>query len=203
VGVTDPRPGAVTDIAAADDATVADLLARAFWDDPLFRWLLPGERWRYARMCRFFRAEVGSVRRRGRVLTTPDLEGAALWAAPGRWRSPPTDVFRYGPGLALSLGFRLPEVARAMGAVEQRHPAEPHWYLATLGTDPNRQGRGVAGRLLAEVLDQCDEGGLPAYLEASRWENVAFYRRFRFAETDEIALTSDGPRIWPMWRDPA
>jgi len=86
--------------------------------------------------------------------------------------------------------------------VERRRPRGPHWYLATLGTDPPRQGRGVGSALLCDVLRRCDEEGLLAYLESSKERNVAFYRRHRFEVTGEIQVPGGGPRLWLMGREP-
>lgn len=81
-------------------------------------------------------------------------------------------------------------------------PRQPHWYLATLGTAPERQGRGVGSTLLATVLDRLDEEGLPAYLESSKERNVAFYARHRFEVVRELVVPHGGPRLWLMWREP-
>lgn len=196
-----PQSEAVA-IDPADDRTMADVLARAFWDDPVFEWLFPKESSRYAHAARFFRAEIRAVRRRGRVLTTPDLSGAGLWAEPGRWQNQPRDLLTAGPGLALGLGRRLPGAMRVLSTIERAHPRERHWYLAVLGTDPNRQGRGVGSTLIGSVLQTCDEEGLPAYLESSKESNVPFYRRHGFEVTDELSFPGSGPTFWLMWRDP-
>ena len=36
------------------------------------------------------------------------------------------------------------------------HPAEPHWYLAFIGIEPDRQGQGLGEKLLAPVLKTAD-----------------------------------------------
>jgi ribosomal protein S18 acetylase RimI-like enzyme len=74
-------------------------------------------------------------------------------------------------------------------------------YLSVLGTDPAAQGRGIGSALLAPVLRQCDEDGVPAYLESSKERNVAFYARHGFRVREELALPR-GPQMWLMWRDP-
>ncbi len=85
--------------------------------------------------------------------------------------------------------------------IDARHPTSPHMYLAVLGTDPSAQGRGIGSALLAPVLRQCDEDGVPAYLESSKERNVAFYARHGFRVREELPLPR-GPRMWLMWREP-
>lgn len=196
-----PGPDAIV-LDPSDDRTISDVLARAFWDDPVFTWLLPKESSRYAHAERFFRSEIRALRRRGQVLTTPDLSGAGLWAEPGRWQNSPRDLLTAGPRLAFSLGRRVPGAMRVLSTIERAHPQERHWYLAVLGTDPNRRGRGVGSTLIESVLATCDAEGLPAYLESSKESNIPFYRRHGFEVTDELSFPGTGPTFWLMWRDP-
>jgi ribosomal protein S18 acetylase RimI-like enzyme len=85
--------------------------------------------------------------------------------------------------------------------VDLARPREAHWYLATLGTDPDRQGQGVGSALLRKVLERADLEGLPAYLESSKERNLAFYGRHGFEVTGEIHTPGGGPTLWLMWRE--
>jgi GNAT superfamily N-acetyltransferase len=186
------------------EATTADIgalsraLARAFEDDPVMSWLYPG----LHRMERFMGGyELKLHLPHGSVYTTDDIAGGAIWAPPGKWRTSGLDVLRVAPGLLRITGSRLRRALGTMRAVESKHPAEPHWYLAVLGTEPTHQGKGVGGALMAPMLERCDREGMPAYLESSKESNIPFYKRFGFAVTGEIQLPK-GPKVWPMWRDP-
>jgi ribosomal protein S18 acetylase RimI-like enzyme len=77
-----------------------------------------------------------------------------------------------------------------------------HWYLATLGVDPPRQGQGIGGALLRPVLAQADGEGLFCYLETEKEENVRFYRRHGFEVAAEHDLPNGGPHFWTMKRKP-
>ena len=55
-------------------------------------------------------------------------------------------------------------VALGWEKLEYKHPREPHFYLAVLGTEPAAQGRGLGSSVLSGVLDQCDRDGVPAVL---------------------------------------
>jgi GNAT superfamily N-acetyltransferase len=89
-----------------------------------------------------------------------------------------------------------------LAAVEHVHPTPPHYYLAVLGTRPDRQGMGIGSSLLRPVLDRCDAEGVGAYLESSKERNVPFYRRHGFEVTTALRLPGGGPTVWPMWRSP-
>ena len=80
-----------------------------------------------------------------------------------------------------------------LNLINSMHPSEPHWYLATLGTDPDFQGKGIGSSLLRPVLDHCDAEGWPAYLESSKERNIPFYFRHGFTVVREVPLPVAGP----------
>ncbi|MDQ1375941.1 MAG: hypothetical protein QOE07_579 [Acidimicrobiaceae bacterium] len=190
--------------ASPDDARpLGATLARAFADDPVMRWLLPSARARTLRLPRLFAMELRYLYAPyDEVYTTRDLDGAALWAPPGEWRTPPANLVRALPRLVWTLRGHMPAAVQCVSAIERLHPREAHWYLAVVGTDPARQRHGVGSALLAPVLERCDRDFVPAYLESSREDNVAFYQRLGFEVTGAVDLPGGGPRVWPMWREP-
>ncbi|MCC5952211.1 MAG: GNAT family N-acetyltransferase [Acidimicrobiia bacterium] len=192
----------VVDLAPNAEVWAAGLLAAAFHDDPFMSWLLPQPTSRAHRARRLFSWEVVHARRCGRSLVADDGAGCALWFAPGQWRSRGLDAARE---MVVGAGSVPPNRWRAavsgMGRVERAHPREPHWYLATVGTDPARRGTGAGRKLIHAGLALADRDGVGAYLESSNVVNLPYYERFGFAVTEEITLP-DGPTLWGMWRDP-
>lgn len=184
----------------ADEHWLADVFARAFWDDPVFTWLHPEPRTRYTALRRFFSAELASGRKHGRTVTTTDLAAVAHWARPGHWKSTPLQTARMMPA-ALLMSSRPKAGLTLMTTMERAHPTEPHWYLATVGSDPCRRGTGAGRAVIDAVLADCDRDGIPAYLESSKPENVPYYERFGFKVTSEVSVL-DSPTLALMWRDP-
>ncbi|HEX8743680.1 MAG TPA: GNAT family N-acetyltransferase [Thermoleophilaceae bacterium] len=180
---------------------VARSLARAFEDDPVMEWFFPAERGRVGRIERVFRMRVRGLLAQDEVYTTADHAGTAVWAQPGRWEMSPREGLGFVLRMLPLVRTRLPLLARGWGAIDRLHPAEPHWYLAILGTEPGARGRGVGSALMQPVLEDCDRLGVGAYLESSKESNLGFYARHGFRVTGELDLP-DGPRVWPMWRDP-
>jgi len=92
-----------------DARPLAAVLARAFLDDPLMRFILPDEGARRRRLPRLFRISLGlQYLPTGEVYTTSDRAGASLWSPPGRWRAPPSIVIpppsmTYKPGLKVTV----------------------------------------------------------------------------------------------------
>jgi GNAT superfamily N-acetyltransferase len=193
-------PESVRPALPEDYGPLAEVLARAFYDDPVTSWFYPnaGRRMRHAR--RFFEIRLRQLAIHGLTYTTLDRRGAALWAPPGQWRESLRQSLMQLPMLPVLLP-RIVRATQAVREIERRHPAQPHYYLSVLGTDPEQQGGGVGSALLAPVLRRCDETQMPAYLESSKESNVSFYARHGFAVTELIELPG-GPPLWLMWREP-
>jgi ribosomal protein S18 acetylase RimI-like enzyme len=198
-----PLPHAVRRVEPGDVEALVEVLARAFDDDPVPQWLFRGDRRRRRGLRTFFSIQLRhTYLERGEVFTTQDLAGAALWSPPGRSRPGWRDLVRLVPVMPYltGLGRDTPEAARLLSAVDAARPEHPHWYLATLGTDPERQRTGVGSALLRFVLEGVDAEGLPAYLESSKESNLAFYGQHGFEVTGEIHTPRGGPTLWLMWR---
>lgn len=199
-------PNEVRSAQKADIAALAGVLARAFHDDPVSMWLLPDARSREARLPRMFAALTRHHHLRGGGVEVASvggpIGGVALWDPPGRWRPSRRTELLAMPAMIVAFGTRL-GVGRDLTELMQRdHPEEPHWYLATIGSDPTMRGRGLGRDLMRSRLDRCDAEHSPAYLESSKAENVPYYERFGFQVTGEVTLPRGGPTLWRMWRNP-
>ena len=184
-----------------DIPVMGKMLARAFHHDPIVDWVFRDERRRPKYTRRFFAGRASVLNPQNEIYTVDGVAGAAMWARPDEWRDPPLKAFKELAILTPGVGLRAAQVMRGLIQVESRHPKDPHWYLAVLGTEPARQGEGLGSALLRQVLDDCDRDEVPAYLETGTERNVAFYTRHGFKVRDEFRLPK-GPPIWLMWRDP-
>src|SRR4051794_41190526 len=111
--------------ATGDDvAPLAELLGRAFCDDPLNRHLVPDDGRRAKVLPGGFADQLRHVfLPKGTVLTTPDRAGAALWLGPGA-RLSLGEQLRMVPGMVRLFGLRgLAGAGRAPGGGER--PASP------------------------------------------------------------------------------
>jgi GNAT superfamily N-acetyltransferase len=187
----------------ADVATLVEGLVRAFDDDPVANFMFAGDHRRRRGLHSFFTSQLGrQYLPGGQVYTTEDRAGAAIWGAPDRQRNGLAELLQLLPTAPYLASTRMHRALRLLFQVDSLHPKEPHWYLATLGTVPERQGGGVGGALLQPVLDRADEEGMPAYLESSKERNVSFYARFGFEVVDELRSVPGAPPMWRMWREP-
>jgi ribosomal protein S18 acetylase RimI-like enzyme len=182
---------------------VREALAAAFFDDPVATWTTPSDRHRPGVLRHFFGQYFDMRVGDETVYVDEELDGAAIWAMPRRWKSSPIEDLRIARAFAHPRHWRrAPRVARGLLGLEAEHPHKPpHFYLAALGVRPEMQGRGLGSRLLEPVLRICDSDGFGAYLESSKESNIAFYGRHGFRVTKELRMPR-GPLMWAMWRDP-
>ncbi len=178
---------------AEDIPRLKAVLAEAFFEDPVFGWLMPEEGKRRARLRRYFAIELRHMALpRGQVWTRSDLTGAALSTPPGAWRVPPHATLLEGG----AFGIHLLRAARLGSAMEWRHAREvrgPHYYVRDIGVLPQMQGRGLGGALMGPTLERCDRKGLPAYIEASSERSAALYERLGFRLTGELRVAGSPP----------
>ncbi|HXA34449.1 MAG TPA: GNAT family N-acetyltransferase [Acidimicrobiales bacterium] len=193
----------VRTVTAADVPAVVDVLGRSFDDDPVSRFTFSGDLRRRRGLRSFFRAQiVHQYLPYHQVFTTDDLGGAAVWGPPNRPRQGYRELLQLLPTLPYIVGKHMMKTLQLLAAIDALHPKEPHWYLATLGTEPTRQGQGIGSALLASTLAQVDREGMPAYLESSKERNVPLYARYGFEVIDEFHGPGDAPTLWRMWREP-
>jgi len=194
-----PDAAAPREARPSDLGPAADALAAAFADYPFTRHTIAadGHRERVRRAQRMYLERVGLPHGRVWVCGDGDVDAAAVWTTPA------TDVrlFAELAPLAREIAGDRAAASEAAALVLQPHrPAEPVWFLATVGVRPERQGRGLGWSVLVPGLRAADAEGLPCFLETSAEANVRFYRRLGFEVAAEVDLPDGGPRTWAMRR---
>lgn len=179
---------------------LAGLLAEAFEDDPMQRWLFPNDHYRQRRLRRFYELDVRH-RLEGRcAIDLAGSVGVAFWHPPGDGATVPVRAaVRLAPAF-LSVAAHHPLAAlRCLAAVAEHRPAEPHWYLSHLAVTPAAQGRGIGARLLYGGVSRAVAGGVGVHLETANPANLGFYRSHGFREVGVVEVR-DAPPVWLLWR---
>lgn len=200
------------ELKAAQSAQAAEVLARAFFTDPMFTYVCPEPELRARILPAIQLPMVRYGLLYGKVFTTPGLEAAAIWLQPGETDMKYWRMFRSG---MFSIPFRIPwksfsrlvSIEKPAEEIRKKAISGRYWYLAVLGVDPAYQGKGIGGVLIEPALSEADRAGLPCYLETMNEANLAFYRKSGFASAGEAEVSSIGRRkdtvqIWGMVRQP-
>ncbi|NLU69843.1 GNAT family N-acetyltransferase [Streptomyces sp. HNM0574] len=164
----------------------------------MMRWFFPAEADRQAGLARYFTTMfTGLYLRHGLCERTGGA--AAFWVPPQAREAAVPDAETAG-ALQDILGDRAPLFRAAVEAAGAHTPAEPHWYLALLGADPDVRGRGHGAALLRSGLARADAAALPVHLESSKPANIPVYTHFGFTVLGEFPLPGGGPPLWAMRR---
>ncbi len=203
----------------------SQVLARAFFDEPLMVYYLPDTSIRQQTLPIFMWILVRYSLAYGEVWTNPELDGVACWLPPGNIKLGAWGLLRaslgvfplrlllpvfrgVGPDGPEAIPLRrkwqfLTKLDRTEKEIDRIHDevvSGPHWYLMTLGVEPARQGQGIGSRLIAPVLQRAQDASLPCYLETMTELDVAFYRKNGFRVAREVDLSADEVHLWAMIR---
>jgi ribosomal protein S18 acetylase RimI-like enzyme len=196
------RPGQV--------GAAAEVLARSFLVEPVYRHLLPDHDRALRALRHFLAAPLRDAISFGTAYVATEGEapiGASAWLPPGAYPWGPMRKLRAMPAMlraALAAPSALPGLMRLGANVEREFPERPVWYLQVVGVDPGSQGRRVGTGLVEPGLARADADRCPCYLETSRPENLRFYERLGFrVGRGDVELLPGGPTHWTMWRTPA
>jgi GNAT superfamily N-acetyltransferase len=196
----------VVTISQVRKATSVDLprlvesIGLAFAGDPLTGWLAGGgDVLQVSR--RFFEAEYSAAERFHLIYTDENCAGAAIWLPPGKQFGLRDTLVqaRYLAGIIRLTRQALAQI-RLFLTLEKVRPRTPHFYLRLLGVRPELQGQGLGSALMQPVLTQCDELGMPAYLETETEANVCYYEKKGFRVLREIPVQPGALTMWTMWR---
>lgn len=171
----------------------ARVLARAFYDYPMYKYIL-GEQHsrenietttRFFITYAFYYAKV--------FASSPEIEGVVSFVDYQDYKINLFRFFRCG-GLSLArlgpeVGKRYADYDRFYTKVHKQIIKEPHKYIMFIGVDPDKQGQGFGSRLLRPILHLARDKGYPVYLETHSEQNVDIYRNFGF----KLAATNPLP----------
>lgn len=142
-----------------------------------------------------------------------DYDAVALWLAPGQqmddwWTSLRSGMWRFHYQLSAEGRRRyydemLPVLNQTKVEVMGERDKDCY-YLVYIGTKPNAQGKGYAGKLIRDMVAKADAEQRPMYLESSTERNNSYYAKFGFeVERDVVFDSSSDPiKMWIMVREP-
>ena len=181
------------------EASIIDVLVRAFSADPVAQWIWPDPQQYQMNFPSFVKAFGGEAFAHGSAYYVDGYAAAALWLPPVVL--PDEDMLSSIFQRSVSEQFQT-DVFTVFEQMGRYHPSEPHWYLPLMGVDPLKQGKGFGSTLMQHALVQCDRESKLAYLESSSPRSVPFYKRHGFELLGTIQL-GNSPPIFPMLRRPS
>ncbi|WP_437976149.1 GNAT family N-acetyltransferase [Sorangium sp. So ce295] len=176
--------------------TAAQILARAFHEDPFISWAEPDPARRQQTMTTVFGAMLAHADRHGGRLFEPGV-GSVDWKPPAHAGMGLGDVVRSGLWQVMlvappAVWWRLSAHEDAGMARVRPFLGQGSVYLGTLGVEPSLAGRGHGGRLLQRTLAVLSERWTTCVLRTEQPRNAAFYRKHGFTLVDESVVPVSG-----------
>lgn len=185
----------------------AEVISRAFHDDPLYSYIIPDESERKRFLPYLFKAYIWYCLQFGEVYaTSPNLEGILLWLpsefsyiTPERSKECGDEVFFYILGKKY---LKRLSVTSHPNEIHEQLIKEPHIYLMVIAIDPKFQRKGFGRKLLLSLLKHLDKYNLKCYLDTNMKSNVFYYQNFGFNVMKEFEIEKTEITNWSMLRVP-
>jgi ribosomal protein S18 acetylase RimI-like enzyme len=174
------------------------ILSEAFADDPVINWTCKNP----PSLDVFFQITIPVFIPHQLTYLDPQGRGAAAWLGPQQTLKWPVKLSSVTSMLKLGGVSAVYRMLLSGMKTEKHHPKTPHYYLFAIGVKPGFKGQGIGTQLISHVLKKCDAEGMPAYLENSREDNLAFYEGHGFKVQQQIRFADSAPPVWLMWREP-
>lgn len=185
---------------------VVEVLAEAFFDYPVMRWVLGADAPYPERLSRFITLFVRArAARGGPMLAVRDAGGRAIGVATvTRPIEPPLpdDVAEWREAEWRALGAETRErYGRFAVSSDPFEPAEPHHHLNMIGVRRTHRGTGAARALLEAVhaLAAADPGSNGVSLTTEHPPNVTLYERFGYRVLGWTRI-ADELESWVLYR---
>jgi ribosomal protein S18 acetylase RimI-like enzyme len=179
--------------------STAQLLARAFQQDPYFRWVEPRDEFRLKFTRVVFAAMIARAKAVGGVVEEPGI-GAVEWkpashSSMGLSAIVTSGMWRVGLISWPSAWWRLAAHDEAAMQLVRPALAPDSAYLSTLGVEPALAGQGHGGRLLTKTLEVLSSRFKRCVLRTEQPKNVAFYARHGFELVHESVVKVSGLKV--------
>ncbi len=199
----------LTPLLSGEYARAGAVLGRAFRDDPLWMATFSDPVRRPELLVAMFTGVTrATVAARGMAETTPGIDAVALWLPPGKdfgfWATVKSGFAlpRFVMSLPAQDRSRMMTVLRQLGERKKALMPDPHWYLAAIGVDPERQGEGLGSTLVRSGIRRADHENTSVYLETETEGNVGFYQNLGFEVIEQITAAGLDLCVWLMMRRP-
>jgi ribosomal protein S18 acetylase RimI-like enzyme len=189
-------------ISAREHSSAIEILAEAFADDPMVKYVVSEKRREVTR--KIYAVMFKAYYNRGNAyFDSPDMKGMILWIDSeeepglGAWiRSGALKMLKF-PARSLN---RLMKVGRGVSKVHKDCIKGHHLHLIFIAVSPASQGKGIGRQLLSLLTRQADSRALPCYLETQNPLNLGFYKSFGFSIVREVEISSK-LTTWSMIRN--
>lgn len=197
----------LVDLELEDLRPAGILLARAFFDDPLYQYAFPNRGERHRVLPKLMSAMVRFGMSYGSVRVSGNMRGLAIWLPPGdgvHFMGILTSWLKEFPLKANPLSLlRFLNAVVHCSSVHDRLLSSGHWYLLKVGTDPTSRGQGLGKTLISDYFAEADRTMVSCYLETFNRDTLPMYESMGFESLTRTYVSGGGPEVWAMQRKSA
>jgi GNAT superfamily N-acetyltransferase len=200
-----------TNIQAQDVPRAAQVLADAFFDDVLWRYLIPQDNLRARALPLMMANSVRYGIHYGVAIKTTDNMGFAIGLHSELADMNLGRMIRAGnfPSVLWPLlimgrknARRMIDLTTRTEAARREHISGKYFYGSTMGVVKSQQSKGLGRELFKKHLEYADKHHLRFYAETQSESNVAFYGRYGFRVVAEVPPPEPGLRFFIIIREP-
>lgn len=183
-----------------------EVLGRALKDDPVSVHVMPNKEKRHESIKHVFQFTTCMGLRYGEVhATSPNLEGVGVWMFFDSYKEHSLGNFLCSFKAKMwKLGAETGKLFKPIMELNEKmhikYASGKHWYLQSLGVDPEFQGKGYGTLLMTYMLQKIDTNPLPVFLETSTVNNVNFYKKLGFEVMEEAIAEGTNVKQFFMLR---
>lgn len=187
----------IKDIEETEIDRVAKLMAKGYYDDIFFRWVVPDDDVRMGIVTNYYQIYLtakGCITHVAKDCAG-EIVGAAVWL--------PHDVDARIYDDIDVIGGKYAKNFRAVAdkSHDSEPPMSPFYQLVGIVVAESAQGKGVGKELLRHQLELLDAKGIPTYLEASTaYDGQGVYGKFGYQPIGELLWFEDTAVLYPLWR---
>ncbi|MFX1296567.1 MAG: GNAT family N-acetyltransferase [Promethearchaeota archaeon] len=184
-----------------------EILARAFYNNPGFIYLIPDDSERKMKLKYVFEYIIRYAVLYGEVYApSSKLEGIAGWlSSENAYKTRERQIRSGGREVVSKIGMDFYKKSKPYeeftDLVHKRNAPFKHWYLAPLGVDPIFQGKSYAGVLLKAMFERAKQELLPIYLETNTEKNVSIYEHYGFQILEDTIVPDTDIHLYAMLRE--
>lgn len=160
---------------------ILDILTKSFDTNQSVNYIIKKDGKRNKRIHALMDYSFEICKRFGKVFLSEDKYACALIVYPDKKKTTIMSILLDLKLILKCVGFQnLKKTLRRESLIKKVQPKEKMTYLWFISVSPEKQGHGIGGKMLLEILESSKMENRPVYLETSTLSNLPWYKKFGF-----------------------
>lgn len=167
--------------------TVVDILYNSFMENMSVNFVVKQDKRREARIKTLMEYSYFKGVRFGKIYISKDQKACAIILLPSKEKTTLKSILWDLKLVFKCMGIsNVKKVLKRESEIKKHHPNFDFLHLWYIGVDPDFQGQAKGTEMMARIIYDAKELGLPIYLETSNERNFPFYEKLGFKMISEI-----------------